>query len=748
MDLKSILSKVGKEEKKLYWALTIEPGWVQAGIWDITESRAEVIATSSATPWETEEELIGACDTALSSAVQHLPEESTEPEDTVFGLNSTWVSEGNIKAEYLEKIRRICQKLSLKPVGFVVLPEAVSHLLKSEEGSPLSAVVLGVGRQTLEVSLFRLGNLVGVSQIARSVSIVDDVSEGLTRFVSSEAFPSRFILYNGKEGELEEVKQALINVSWEEAGKIKFLHTPKIETISPERKILAVCLAGASEIADVSGVVSKKQEPIPQEAPAEEIENIRIPENKVTPEELGFVIGKDISKTQPQVFPQPADIGRVASAPTAATPALRPAAATPPTLSGQPKFSLKSLLAKIQIPSFLKNLKFPSIAAPKVPGAPGKKVFVWGLGFLAVLLVAGFAAWWFLPTATVTIYVSPQNLEEKAQVLVSTNASSVDFSQKVLPGKTYETEVSSEKTSSTTGTKTVGEKARGAVNIQNGTSSAINLAAGTTLFASNDLKFTLDSAVTVAAAVSPSSPGTATTDVSAFDIGAEYNLAKDESFRVGNYPKSDVDATATADFSGGSSRQISAVSEDDLKTLEEDLTDELLQKADSELSEKVSQDEVFIASASTYEVSERSFSHKVGDEADTLKLSMSIKVTGAAVARQALTDLAKEVLKDKVPSGYVLRDTQITADFELDEETEEGYKLSAFFKANLLPETKTEDIAKSIAGKYPTFAKDYLTSISGFTRAEITINPAFLPSKLKVLPRIAKNINIEIEAER
>jgi len=126
MDLKSILSKAQREERKLYWALTIEPGWVQAGIWDIRENKAEVAATSPTTAWETDEELIGACDTALSSAAQHLPEESPEPEDTVFGLSSAWVSEGNIKQEYLEKIRRICQKLSLKPVGFVVLPEAVA----------------------------------------------------------------------------------------------------------------------------------------------------------------------------------------------------------------------------------------------------------------------------------------------------------------------------------------------------------------------------------------------------------------------------------------------------------------------------------------------------------------------------------------------------------------------------------------------------------------------------------------------
>lgn len=746
MDLKSILSKVGKEEKKLYWALAIESGWVQAGVWDIVGNRAEVIAQSPAAAWETEAELIGACDTALSSAAQHLPEESAEPEDTVFGLGSAWISEGNIKTEYLEKIRGICQKLSLKPVGFVVLPEAISHLLKSEEGSPLSAIILGLGEATIEVSLFRLGNLVGVSQIARSVSIVDDVSEGLARFTTKEAFPSRIVLYDGKEAELEEVRQNLINVSWESVDKIKFLHTPKIEIILPERKILAVCLAGASEIAGVSGVVAKSQEEAKEEpAPLEQIANLKIPENKVTPEELGFAIGKDVTRAQPQAGVAPVEEDSESKILPRAVPPVALPLSVKPALSPP-----KNFLSKVApVLNFLKRLK-PSFKMPsgKLPSAPSKRVLLFGLGFLAAILVAGFAAWWFLPTATVKIYVSPQSLEEKAEVLVSTQASSVDFAKKILPGKTYKTEVSSEKTASTTGTKTVGEKSKGTVRIQNGTSLAINLPAGTVLLATNDLKFSLDSAVSVAAAVSPSSPGTATAEVSASGIGAEYNLAKDESFRVGNYPKSDVDATATADFSGGSSRQISAVSEEDMKALEEDLTSELLDKADSELGKKVSPDEVFIGSALTYEIGNRTFGSKVGDEDDTLKLSMALNVTGVATTRQALADLAKEVLKGKVPRGYVLRDTQITADFELKEESGQGYVLDTLFRANLLPETKTEEIAKNIAGKYPDFARDYLTSISGFSRAEITIKPTFLPSRLKVLPRITKNISIEIEADK
>jgi hypothetical protein len=136
MDLKSFLPEKEPIPKELYWSLVIEPEWVQAGIWYIGEAAAEVISVGPTTAWLTDEELIDAADATLSAAIQKLPENSGEPTKTVFGVSSAWVSEGQIKPEYLEKIKNLCAKLSLEPVGFVVLGEAISHFIKSEEGSP------------------------------------------------------------------------------------------------------------------------------------------------------------------------------------------------------------------------------------------------------------------------------------------------------------------------------------------------------------------------------------------------------------------------------------------------------------------------------------------------------------------------------------------------------------------------------------------------------------------------------------
>jgi hypothetical protein len=744
MDFKSFLST--KEDKSIeyYWALVIEPEWVQAGIWEIVENKAKIIAVSPSAAWASEEELTSACDTVLSAAVSSFPEDAKEPSKTVFGVSSTWVSEGQIKGEYLKTLKKVCADLSLTPVGFVVLPEVMAHLIKSEEGSPLSGVVLGVGSQNIELSIFKLGNLIGTANIARSVSVVDDVAEGLTRFADGDNLPSRFLLYDGKEGELEETKQALLKASWSDYKKIKFLHTPKIEVITPKRKVHAVSLAGASEIADVSSLATrgeekKEEKAFPKTDPAVTAES------PTRPEDVGFMVGQDISVQKH---------GTLADAVEKTTQVEEQKEQIQGELTEnmqdkkkpqQPKGFKSNFVLDI-----LRKMKLGVVSLlakkPKIKMS-GKRTLTLGGGLFLLFIIIGFISWWFLPRATVTIYVSPKKLDEEMTIFVDPDASGSNFAKGILPGDTIETTVSGERTTSTSGTKTIGEKAKGSVTIQNGTAQAIKLPAGTFLYSAADLKFELAAEASVSAALSPSSPGTDTVEVIAVGIGAEYNLAKDESFSVGNYPKAEVDAVTISDLSGGSSRQISAVSEEDMDELEDDLIEELLEEAKNELIEKTSEDQYFIEGSMEMTVSTKSFSNKVGDEADNLKLSLTLEVTSLVVETLALSDFAKEALKDKIPSGYVLREDQVDMRFELEEEEDEVYELVVYMEVNLLPEVKPDEIIKEIVGKNSSHAKDYLTSIAGFTRAEINLKPP-LPGWLSTLPHVAKNIEVELAAER
>lgn len=697
MDLKSIIGKT-QEKKESFWALLLEPGWISAAIWEVQGEEVNIVSQGSSAAWSNEDDLIGSVDTALSSCITGLPQDYEEPEKTVFGLPSSWIEDGNIKPENLEKLKKICEDLSLKPSGFVVLSEAVAHLVKANEGSPLSGITVGVSEKSLEITLFKLGKKSGVFEVSRSVSIVDDLVEGLVRFGTDEVFPSRIVVYDGKDADLEDVRSSLSDATWDSIEKIKFLHTPKVDIISPSEKVTAVCLAGGSEIAGVTKVAGK-QEPVESKIP-DDVQNISKPKINLTAQDLGFIQG-DI-----KVLPQPP----------------QPQSLAKEEVSVKKKFNFK--LPKLNLPK-------PKI---KLPGTSSKRSLMVGGVSLLTFLILGFVFWWFYPVARVIVFVSPKKLDETLEITLGTDLSFKEVSE----------EVSGEKTKSTTGTKLVGEKSTGTVRIQNGTATVINLDVGTIISSSTDIKFELEKSASISAALSPSSPGVATVEVKAYDIGSEYNLAKDEVFKIGNYPKADVDAVSTDDFSGGSSRQISAVSEEDQVDLEESLIDELVDRAKEAFSEKISLEELLIESSLSTEIDTSDFSNNVGDETSTLKLSISLKVTGRVVSKSDLIEKTTSVLTGKIPTGFVLRDDQLTFKFTPDEENLDKFEVGV--SVNLLPNVDTEEVAKKVVGKYPELAREYLSSVPGFIRAEFKIKPLF-PGKLGTLPHVVKRIEVEVSAD-
>ncbi len=705
MDLKSLISKPNTETQESFWSITIEPQWVAAAIWKIENDAVKIIAQGPSSHWDKSEDLLEACDTALSATVQNLPSGLTEPTKTVFGVTSAWVSGGNIKEEHLEELKVICQKLSLEPSGFVVMPEAVAHFIKVEEGSPLTGVTIGLSEEFLEVSLFKLGRLAGTTSVSRSVAIVDDLTEGLVRFGTEETFPSRVIIYNSKDADLENARKNLTEASWNEGGRVKFLHTPKVEVLSPENKVLAVSLAGAAEMAGVTKILNTA-----------EVENVIPPEGNLTAQDLGFSVEEDQEEIQKASY-EPVKQETQKENYTESSPAK----------------SFNINLPKVTMPA----IKNPFVSNPVGlnKNAFAKPLTIGGSALLAFLII-GFVFWWTYPKANVVLYISPKKLEETISVTLETD----------IKTETVDASVSADKTKSTTGTKTVGDKAKGSVKIQNGTSFPISLTVGTILTSSSDLKFTISQTASVSAALTPTSPGTTTVDVTASAIGSDYNLAKDEVFKVGNYPKADVDAVSSSDFSGGSSRQISAVAEDDVDDLKKELTDELLNEAKKKISEKISADKILIESLMKTEIEKEEYSNKTGDEATTLKLSMDLKVSAQIVAKADLMKVTARVMEGKVPSGFVLRDDQVSYKFKSLEESEED-KLELGVTANLLPSIDPIEVAKKLVGKYPNLAESYLRNIPGFVRAEFKIIPPF-PGKLGTLPHLSKRIFVEFSADR
>ena len=741
--------------KEYYWSIILEQGLIQAAIWVMDGKVVRVMSASPSLVWETNEQLIARADKVLSLAMTNFPENEEEPQKTVFGVPPSWVAEGSIKHEHLIGIKELCSKLSLTPSGFVVLPEAIAHTTKIVEKTPLTGIILGIGKRTVDASLFKFGNMGGVISVERSHSIIDDITEVLTRFSTSEHMPSRILLYDGQETELEKVKEEILNVDWTQGGaeRIKFLHMPKVEIVSSSLKAYAVCTAGASEMGEVEGYVVEtvSDKHAGMNGVIETVEGAKmidesssnVREARLTAKDVGFVIGGDVELADGESEEGYTVASREVSYQPEPAVAVESLGVKRKGILGRVKY-LSAFLGGIA--SRLNILK--RITASK--GLPKSKIslrskktnlifLISGLGVFLVVLVL---AWWYVPRAKVLVYVAPKKIQEKIEMIIDPSLSEPDIAEMRIPAGVVSTEVSGQKSRATTGSKRVGDKAVGTVVVRNGTSKGIDLA-GQIILGPNSLKFEITEKASVSAAVSPSSPGTAKVKASAVEIGVEYNLAKGEVFEVGNYPKSEVDAIAESDFAGGSSREVVVVAQSDLTELEDELIEAMLDDGAKKLTDEIGLGGFFVEGSIEEEILSRSFGHKVGEEASETSLDMKMKVTGLEVSREVVNRAAMELFSEKIPSGFLLKGEDLETQFELVEQDRDVWIFDVVITASLMPQLNKEEIAKNIAGKKIAQAEEYLSSILGFEQAEIKISPK-LPKVLSGLPWIKNHILVEV----
>lgn len=751
-----------QENVELFWSLVIGRDWVQAGIWRVVGQTTEIISEGVSTSWQEDniESLVTAADSSLSSAAGNVEEGQEEPNKVVFGLLSSWVEEGSIKKERLGDLKRLSSELELFPAGFVVLPESIVHLIKAREGAPLNAILVGLTNDSVEVNLIQSGKILGTAEVARSVSLGADVAEGLARLPVLTQYPSRILLYDHKAGSLDDARQNIIDADWDELN-VSFLHVPKVEILPDDVGVTAVSLAGGAEVGQAKEVVfpAQEEEEIEEDNEAVTTEEYSKEEKNVgEAKDLGFLEGMDIAQ---KAFPlQPESIGAEVVNTEEPVKDFAPIQQRP---SLENKIEEKTKQDRDLVKKSLPRLPIFPLRIPKFSFGKAKGIIVLLFVGLGLILVGGGIVYWYLPKASVVVYVAPKKLEKTIIFTVDPNITVIDKEKKIIPGSIKEAAVSGEKTASTTGSKTVGERARGKVTIFH-VGGAMLLKSGTTLSGPGGLKYTLDDNVQVASGSSLANPSKVQALTSAGDIGAQYNLAGSTEFSVGNFSKADFVAQNLDALSGGTSRTVSAVSESDRVDIENELSKELVGKGSSEIDNQLGGKEVLIEDSSSFKAVEKKFSHRVGEESSNLKLSMSGRVAATAISKDDLNSLIFSELEKDVPSGFSLKQDQLEVTFKQQETNEQkdnkkdkkveekkndktAKTFVAAVRANFLPKVITSDISKEITGKNPQDAKRYLSKIPGYTGAEISFN-FILPGKLGTLPRVSKNISVEVSAEK
>jgi len=645
-----------------------------------------------------------------------------EPQKILFGVPSLWLTDENLKDEYLQVLRTLVKELELTPMAYVENSRALGHFLEKREGVPTTAILVGFETHHLSVTVLRAGKLDGVKIVSRGEKLGADIEKALLTFTAVETLPSKILIYNSTNGritvpegvygsDLSGLKDQLLSYSW--MSKLSFLHFPKIEILDMDVEIKSICLAGASEINEEAYLVDhqnsqaiRKSVVIPKESEIKTAD----PKDFEGEEDVGFVVGdvEVLKKEEEEKVSLDESI----------------------LLPAKPPVSAEEEIIKFSFKRFLPG-RFRSITLL--------------IGIIGALLVI-LGAYFLLPKAEVKIFVEPKIVEKDASVTADPNQKEVNEDAKIIPGQIVDTEVSGSSKNTATGKKQIGDPAKGTVVIYNKTSDSKTISKGTILTSSNGLKFTLDISVSIAsqsAADSGITYGKVNATITASAVGADSNLPSNSELTVGNLSSSQVSAKAEGNFSGGTSKEVTVVSDADQKRLLASLASDLRKQAQQKLQETLREKKI-LEEALLEEIIKKSFNKNINDQASEFSLNLTVKYKGTSFEDKDLKLIVSKLVTTQVPEGFQLNleDTETQADVA---KLEKDGKLIflARFKAKLLPKIDTNKVKNQIKGKSVAEAVNTMKAMENVLGSEIKISPA-LPPILQRLPILSKNIKIEV----
>lgn len=766
-----------EEEKEYIFALNIGLSTLTAAVWLLSGKHVQILSQANCNYQDTDD-LVDKTNQVLDTVLGPL---DLEPKRILFGVPDSWTHDDNLKEDYLKLLKNMLKEFELEPLAYVTTSHAITHLLQKQEGIPPTALVVGVG-EFIEVALARGGKMVVSQSLKRSDRLFEDMEKILAGFNEVEVLPSKILVYPTEENvDLSKIKDELMSYPW--MSKLPFLHFPRVEILPSEITIQALVLAGAVEIEPeikiedfkVSTEQKKRNALLDEDTPARQVK-------REDQEELGFVAGniKDKRNEPKSDEERPRRLRRYRGGQKLPNESEEQAAEKGFSVREVEDLASDELLAEgfsqdeqifssMPVPrpedrlaqedtqpfsSEHVGLKLPNRFPPIFNIF--KPLFGSRIMILLVILAALLTAYLFLVKASVTVFVEPKVLEKDAEVMADPGATSVDEAKEIIPGSIIETTQTGSDKGLASGSKQIGNPAKGKVVIYNKTNSALSLSQGATL-SGNSSKFTLDTSVQIASqsggtdASQATEPGTSVSlGVTASNIGPDSNLPPGTLLSVGSYLQSQVAARVLDDgLSGGTSKTVTVVTDDDQQKLQAQVIDNLKHQAANNLQDKV-KDKKVIPEALTVVDAKYSFSKRVGDQATDFNLTATVHFKGTAYSETDLRTIVGKLVETNVPDGFSLDlgDSQTRADVE---KVEKDGKLlfSAKFRANLLPKLDVNKIKGMIRGKSITGAADQLRSLDNVVGSEIKVSPSLPTSfnRLYRLPLLDNNISITIASK-
>jgi hypothetical protein len=544
--------------------------------------------------------------------------------NTIFFLSGFFVDDtGLIKKIYLAKLKDLVKNLELKPLGYIEILPALVEQLEKEEGLPLSLISLEIEKTSFKFLLKKAGKIIFEKEFPKTDDFIVDFYEALNKVKDHAPLPIRIVVY---DDDLKKEKELLLNHGFKEDY---FIQPPRIE-IPDKEKIEKMLIKSLSE------------QLILNQAPSLTIQSAE--EKKVEKKEImGFTIGADVSENKSEAFSDNQIEKNI--------------------------FSFKQLGNLINIPLiFLKKIKLLSVQLISRLTIKRLKFSALFLIGAFVILLGFFVDEYFFHKADITLYLPTKEIKDQIEL----NTSLEKLNQ-------LETTPKIEETISVTGEKTIGEKARGEVNIYNYTFAEKNFNAGTTL-EFNGLNYILEEGVKVASASQIGEmrqPGKTKTSISATFVGEEGNMKKGTVFKIGDLSVDNFFAKNDSDLFGGLKKKVKFFSLEDKERLEGLVKQSLEKEALAYYEDKKKKDNnnFFIKDLIKIEIKKRDIAKEVGEEADKVNEIVEANITYYYLGKENLLKEIVANLKSKLPEGYVVNNANIKFDLTQIKKNDNNIKL-------------------------------------------------------------------------
>lgn len=746
MALPSVFGGKKQESSRKVLALDIGLEVVTACLWTVDGGHVSILSSSSPIEWREDrvEELAEASDVAL----EELGKEASKVDDVVLGLPESWIQDDAIISDKKPYLKNIRDQLSLKPVGFVVTHEALVHYLRELEGGPLTALVIEYTTTQILAFPVRAGVKGSSVTVERSGDSIIDISLVLKE-LRLESYPARIVLFSArmKPEEIEKEKHLLLAHDWQK--EFPFPHVPKVETLPHTILLTAVCTSGGTEIAQSLGMLDQgseiEKEPEHTKQTSKEVRRSTSDEEPqqssrmATAESLGFRELEPVEISQRETADESVDEVREEHA--------RAVPTTPARVKHNPLSGFRAHAAKT-LRNIFAGRSLGARFSAEVHGTKNAKMMIASV-FIAVIVIAIVSVVYLRSSMTADVIVTLKTtpIAQDVELLLNPQANASDPENSALKVEKVEKEVEGQLEAETTGSKIVGDKAKGKVTIYNATVSEKLFSAGTIITGPRDMKFSMDETITVASSSGSSllnvQPGTATVAVTAVNIGIESNLSEKSEFSIANFDKKTYVASNEQAFSGGSSREIQAVSKDDLARLERLLLKNLEQQAIDGLQAEQTEGTRIVPVGST-SITQKTFSAKAGDEARSVTLTMTVSSQAYRYATSDLLPVATRMLSASLPQDTVLREERTQIDpGEIQATSSAGIRLKATLSSETIPIVDKQIFAESIRGKTIAQAHSILRDMKEVGDVVITIHPAIAKLLFSAMPQKSENIQIQ-----